>query len=217
MKKIMFNDRYGLTQAVLDGRKTQTRRIITCPKTFKGEDVAGFHVYRRMSDNAILEYPIMYDADERDFDGGYIEPKYKVGEVVAVAQRYRDVGLNHPDPDYFVEQIAKAHHVEDVDTELLPGWRNKMFVKAELMPNRIRITDIQVERLQDISNDDDCIKEGIRRILPDFAVQPTLYEAAGLLHDNPRDAFASLIDKVSGRGTWERNPWVIVYEFELVR
>lgn len=28
MKKIMFNDKYGLTQAVLDGRKTQTRRIV---------------------------------------------------------------------------------------------------------------------------------------------------------------------------------------------
>jgi len=32
MKKIMFNDRYGLTESVLSGRKTQTRRIITCPK-----------------------------------------------------------------------------------------------------------------------------------------------------------------------------------------
>lgn len=35
MKKIMFNDKNGLTQAVLEGRKTQTRRIITYPKTFK--------------------------------------------------------------------------------------------------------------------------------------------------------------------------------------
>lgn len=32
-----------------------------------------------------------------------------------------------------------------------------------------------------------------------------------------RAAFASLIDKVSGRGTWQRNPWAVVYEFELVR
>jgi hypothetical protein len=33
--------------------------------------------------------------------------------------------------------------------------------------------------------------------------------------DSPRAAFASLIDKVSGKGTWKNNPWVIVYEFEL--
>lgn len=37
MKKIMFNDRYGLTEAVLKGQKMQLRRIIKCPKTFKGE------------------------------------------------------------------------------------------------------------------------------------------------------------------------------------
>ena len=33
----------------------------------------------------------------------------------------------------------------------------------------------------------------------------------------PREAFAMLIDKVSGRGTWGLNPWVVVYEFELVK
>ena len=37
------------------------------------------------------------------------------------------------------------------------------------------------------------------------------------LFPTPREAFASLIDKVSGRGTWDRNPWVVVYEFELVK
>ena len=57
MKKIMFNDRFGLTEAVLSGRKTQTRRIITCPKEFKGEWVAGFYVYKRQSDNAIIQWP----------------------------------------------------------------------------------------------------------------------------------------------------------------
>lgn len=35
--------------------------------------------------------------------------------------------------------------------------------------------------------------------------------------NKPREAFASLIDKVSGRGTWERNPFVWRIEFELVK
>lgn len=87
----MFNDRYGLTQAVLDGRKTMTRRIITCPKEFRGEWVAGFYVYKRQSDNVIIQWPCMYDADECTFDGGEILPKYKVGEVVAVAQSYESI------------------------------------------------------------------------------------------------------------------------------
>ena len=50
MKKIMFNDKFGLTQAVLEGRKTMTRRIIKCPRTFRGEWVAGFNIHRRHSD-----------------------------------------------------------------------------------------------------------------------------------------------------------------------
>lgn len=91
MKKIMFNDEYGLTQAVLDGRKTMTRRIIKCPRTFKGEWVAGFNIHRRHSGKKIVGWPCMYDADEREFDMGEILPKYKVGEVVAIAQRYKDV------------------------------------------------------------------------------------------------------------------------------
>lgn len=83
MKKIMFNDKYSLTQAVLDGRKTMTRRIIKCPRTFKGEWVAGFNIHRRHSDKKIVGWPYMYDADEREFDMGEILPKYKVGEAVA--------------------------------------------------------------------------------------------------------------------------------------
>ena len=35
--------------------------------------------------------------------------------------------------------------------------------------------------------------------------------------DTPREAFAALIDKVSGKGTWESNPYVWVYEFELMK
>lgn len=50
----MFNDKFGLTQAVLDGRKTMTRRIIKCPRTFRGEWVAGFNIHRRHSDKRLL-------------------------------------------------------------------------------------------------------------------------------------------------------------------
>lgn len=200
----MFNDRYGLTEAVLDGRKTQTRRIITCPKIFKGEVVAGFHVYRRMSDNAILEYPIMYDADERDFDGGYIEPKYNFGEVVAVAQAYREIACGALYDD--LKEIIRNRK-----PETLAGWNNKMFVRADLMPHRIRITDVRVERLNDIS-ESDCIAEGIYLHTDGYYPFPN----SKMGYDTPREAYAALIDKISCKGTWESNPYVFVYDFELI-
>lgn len=200
MKKIMFNDEYGLTIAVLKRRKTQTRRTIKCPRTFKGEDVAGFHIYRRHYDQKIVGYPCMYDYDERDFDMGEIYPIYKIGEVVSIAQRYSEMGI---EPFPFCEK----------------GWYNKMFVKADLMIHHIKITDIRVERLQDIS-DKDCLKEGIYEDSGDDDFSPSIFydfegnEDEGF--DTPREAFAVLIDKVSGKGTWESNPYVFVYDFELV-
>ena len=223
MKKIMFNDKFGLTQAVLDGRKTMTRRIIKCPITFRGEWVAGFNIHRSPSDKKIVGFPCMYDADEREFDMGEILPKYELGEVVAIAQSYMDV-------DRFHRKGKNAAYLEYLDSilpelKLYPGWGNKMFAKADLMPHHIEITGIKVERLQDIS-DEDCLKEGIvmQEVISDES--PFLYAYDAFLNGdnkyfasrwfkNPKEAFAVLIDKVSGKGTWEENPFVWVYEFKL--
>ena len=224
MKKIMFNDKYSLTQAVLDGRKTQTRRIIKCPKTFKGEWVAGFNIHRRHSDKKIVDWPCMYDADEREFDMGEILPKYELGEVVAIAQCYKSLGMN--------PEIA----LDDKDgigfytkTKFAPGWKNKMFVRADLMPHHIRITNIKIERLQAIS-DDECLHEGVEFSQEQYKYDGTKsYFVQNITEigsrwnrmfckhfGTPREAFAALIDKVSGKGTWESNPYVFVYEFELI-
>lgn len=204
----MFNDDYGLTQAVLDGRKTMTRRIIKCPRTFRGEWVAGFNVHIRQSDKKIVDYPCMYDADGREFDGGEILPKYKIGEVVAIAQSYKDAGYDTHDTFGECRSIGSY-----------PGWKNKRFVKAEYMPRHISITNIKIERLQDIS-DEDCLKEGIYEDLGDDEFPPSIfYEFEGNKDDGfdtPREAFAALIDKISGRGTWNNNLYTFAYEFELI-
>ena len=211
----MFNDKFGLTQAVLDGRKTMTRRIIKCPRTFRGEWVAGFNIHRRHSDKKIVDWPCMYDADEREFDMGEILPKYKLGEVVAIAQSYKDV-------DRFHRKGKNADYLEYLDSilpelKLYPGWGNKMFVKADLMPHHIKITGIKVERLQDIS-DEDCLKEGIIHVSTFLGqkIYHTPHVNESYLSTNvAQEAFAYLIDKVSGKGTWEENPFVWVYEFKL--
>jgi hypothetical protein len=214
MKKISFNDKFGLTQAVLDGRKTMTRRIIKCPRTFKGEWVAGFNIHRCHSDKKIVGYPCMYDADEREFDSGEIIPRYKVGEVVAIAQSYETIfHVGNCPNDFFVDSstINKKY--------CGAGFENKMFVRADLMIHHIRITDIKIERLQDIS-DEDCLKEGIYEDSGDDEFPPSIfYEFEGNKDDGfdtPREAFSALIDKVSGKGTWESNPYVFVYEFKLI-
>lgn len=217
----MFNDEFRLTQAVLEGRKTMTRRIIKCPRTFRGEWVAGFNIHRRHSDKKIVDWPCMYDADEREFDMGEILPKYELGEVVAIAQSYKDSG-------YYPDSLDR--HPKDLSIRGLmkdsAGWNNKMFVKSYACKYHIKITNVKVERLQDIS-DEDCLKEGIVRQEVISDESPFLYAYDAFLNgDNkyfasrwfktPKEAFAALIDKVSGKGTWESNPFVFAYEFVLV-
>lgn len=217
MKKIMFNDECGLTQAVLEGRKTMTRRIIKCPRTFRGEWVAGFNVHIRQSDKKIADYPCMYDADGREFDEGEILPMYKIGEVVAIAQSYKSIVERLAKKGYDVATWMDDNHI----TKNMAGWLNKMFVRAGLMIFKIRITNIKIERLQDIS-DDECLREGVN-MLKANEIGKALgfdkkYEIPGFfpVFDTPREAFADLIDKVSGKGIWNSNPYVFVYEFELV-
>lgn len=212
MKKIMFNDKYSLTQAVLDGRKTMTRRVCKYDRPNETYDIV-FPVFEPNDyDNdgnivSPLNYAFGWKNDKGDFTGWNI-PKYKVGEVVAIAQNYSDCG-NMPD-----------YELDEDGYPIMPkrsGFFNKMFVRADLMPHHIRITDIKVERLQDIS-DEDCLKEGIfkwdagQKDIPFYS----FHNADIPDYNDPRDAFAELIDKVSGKGTWASDPYVFVYEFELI-
>ena len=210
MQKIMFSDEYGLTQAVLDGLKTMTRRIVTYPLKFRGVNVAGYFVCKRPS-GEVTEI-CMYDEDERMIDGRQILPKYKVGEIVAIAQSYKDCGNM---PDFGLNEDGYP---------IMPkrsGFFNKMFVKADLMPHHIRITEVKVERLQDIS-EADCLKEGIIKYTKDGTVfKYDLSDRFEMfswqdMKRSPREAFSALIDKVSGKGMFASNPYVFAYEFELI-
>ena len=92
-----------------------------------------------------------------------------------------------------------------------------MFVRADLMLHHIRITDIRVERLQDIS-DEDCLQEGIW-CDDNIGLEGTTYWYYGLSNSSfrtPQEAYASLINRISDKGTWESNPYVFVYDFELI-
>lgn len=206
MKKIMFNDNFKLTQAVLEGRKTQTRRIIS----------------QRVLDHIKQFQEEYYDATFDKLEGVELfthyfltekcgKSPYNVGEVVAVAQSY----------EASWQENASAYN-NPYFLKGLPGWKNKMFVAARDMPHQIRITDVRVERLQDIS-DECCLKEGIIKKWHAPACK-NYYYVPGIevrsvkdVHDTPQEAFAHLINKVSRKDVWQENPYVFVYDFELVK
>ena len=218
MKKIMFNDKLGLTQAVLEGRKTMTRRICKYDRPDESWDIV-FPVFgsKDYDNEGNLVSPLFgaFGWKNKDVDfTGWNNPLYKVGEVVAIAQSYRDLGYS---PD------SLDRHPKDLSIRGLmknsAGWNNKMFVKSYACKHHIKITNVKVERLQDIS-DEDCLKEGIIHAYTDnngIKRYHTPHTKRGYLStDVAQQAFSFLIDKVSGKGTWESNPFVFAYEFVLV-
>ena len=214
MKKIMFSDKFGLETAVLNGTKTMTRRQFYIPEKLQ---------YLYMPDDTIRIYDtqragyVIQWCDSNENVRMTFYPKYNIGEVVAIAQSYKDAGYDAHDTFGECRSIGSY-----------PGWKNKMFVKAEYMPHHIRITKVKAERLQDISGND-CLKEGIKKTIHKDASGEwgRYYWYLGVTkhncpygqykeYDTAKDAFLNLIDEVSGKGTWNIDPYVWVYEFELI-
>ena len=205
MKKIMFDNHYGLEDAVLNGTKTMTRRII------KGrfEDVKAYHANGGWH----------FIADTEDGDSIELKPHYETCEIVAIAQSYHTLNKSG-----FVAPEWLDHTCESS-----AGYKNKMFVRADLMPHQIQITDVRVERLQDIT-DEDCMKEGIYAHTVDLDETPGVHPYTSYAYDarvgsnikrwwyeTPREAFHQLICKLSGKNVWIENPYVFVYSFKLIQ
>ena len=200
MKKILFNDKFLLTQAVLEGRKTQTRRICK-EQVWAHSDIVN-------AENGIFHFEI---------------PKYKVGEVVAVAQSYCSIA---DELENCNNATCAAHYEKNIEKaqEYLmlmehPGFYNKMFVDSSKMIHQIRITNVRVEKLEDIS-EQDAIAEGITYVgltHDDYGEPMFVIDGCKEIFSSARDAYACLIDKISGKGTWTSNPYVFVYDFKLIK
>ena len=143
MKKIMFNDKYCLTQAVLNGTKTMTRRAVRRSLQDEYDSWYEDFLYKPVGEEKYLS------VEE------YVSKRtaYKVGEIVAIAQSYHNLNKSGYTAPEWLDHVCESS----------AGYENKMFVRADLMPHHIRITDVKVERLQDIS-DEECLREGIKQV-----------------------------------------------------
>lgn len=203
MKGICFKE--PLFLLTVQGIKTQTRRIIN-----NQPDARGFR-----TTNVLFE----------DWHGREARPRYKVGETVYLKEPYHIHVMSNP----FVfqkweETVYKygedAESIGILEDELgISKWKNKLFMPEKYARHFIKITSVRAERLQDIS-EEDCIKEGISQ----GVCSGGAFWGAKLTDgtytsysDSPREAYKRLIDKINGPGTWENNPWVWVYDYELTK
>jgi len=216
-----------LFDATIEGRKTQTRRIAnqqpdTCGSCYSY--VKSDYKYTGGSKFCYTES--CKTKDSNTACGRYEEyrkPRYKVGETVCLKEPYY-VSIKETEKN----PALVYYKYRDKDTEFLKTtgleknipvkWGNKLSMPDKYARYHIKITAVRCERLQQIS-DEDCMKEGI--IYDDSSYiaceeYTFLNNIDDWLYDTPREAYAALIDKISGKGTWESNPYVWVYDYKLI-
>lgn len=205
MKGLMFNNKHSLEDEVLDATKTMTRRHISNKL---------INQYEEWIENArCISVPegTSYETLEEFLSK---RTPYEIGEVVAIKQAY-NIAIH--ELDWCNRLIYKDE----------AGWNNKMFVCNDLMPHQAKIAKVFPQRLQDISNED-CLKEGVIKNQIGYYVKgirlnsihgsyTIVDDVAYKLFPTPKEAYAALINKLNGKGTWDKNDWVWAIEFELIK
>jgi len=179
-------------RATVEERKTQFREVMNCRKKN-----CRWHSLSRTNncDNPLTIVKCLH-----------IEPRYKVGERMYLKEPYifRKHGIIYQN-DKMIYQNVKG------------VWKNNMPTKYARY--FIEITGVKAERLQDIS---DCLQEGIYEERPEYYdlpknSKPNYYHYGVEWYNTPQEAYAALINSINGKGTWERNPWVWVYDYKLIK
>jgi len=197
-KPILFSG--PMVRAILEGRKTQTRRIVK-PQPFDGV------VYCNAAPGWAQPY-----VDDGGMYGPPIECPYgEPGARLWVRETWRD----QPGAiEYRADTCNDGPADGSADAES-PKWRPSIFMPRAASRITLEITAIRVERLQDIT-EEDAEAEGIEREFRTVVMRPD----GGPDYHIPlsyRGGIANKWDEINGkRASWDSNPWVWVVEFNLV-
>ncbi|MBO5610595.1 MAG: ASCH domain-containing protein [Eubacterium sp.] len=214
MKPILFNT--SMVNAIRAGRKTVTRRVIK-PRYREGD--AGFWVLRKVATGEITGVEI-YDEDECGTDR-YVNPPYQVGDVLYVRETYAQIDID-VDNMYFENsgELYRGMYIykaDGVDLSDIGGrWHPSIHMPKEAARIFLRVTDVRVEQLQDITIEE-VHKEGID-IHTDVVTDG---ETLNSHHDFSMEKFETLWDSIIQKNDleqygWNANPWVWVIEFEKI-
>jgi hypothetical protein len=211
MKPILFSTE--MVRAILSDRKTMTRRVI------KDNDIINHF------DIDVDGSPIAYiDQATGDSYPPTIRARYQVGEILWVQETWKVVSIDNM--RYQMEIAYKDGEIRQVQFtpgrwhmfrkfKFKNGWQSPYFMPREAARIFLRVTNVRVERLQDIS-EEDARAEGC--ITFHDKTGDGKFEDVLEFDLTARDAFCELWQRLNlkrGYG-WETNPWVWVYEFERV-
>ena len=212
-----------MVRAILEGRKTQTRRVVgavgcddiePCPD-YDGEWIPWRDGERLHS----LTCPYGQPGD-RLWVRETWRPEYVYDDDLNV----RFPGVRYVAPGTLGKSCGGTKIVSDFDTEQWERFHaRKQWIPSIHMPRwasriDLEITAVRVERLQDVSGED-CSAEGVRPSDPDGSEVPgvTLSRPVAACATGMRSRFRHLWNRIHGPDAWDQNPWVWVIEFEKVK
>lgn len=193
-----------MVQAILDGRKTMTRRAIKLPFNVP----TGF-------------YPDRYNKGEQwtfwNNEGGSLLPYFKcpygqVGDVLWVRETWSPLVIGGGKNFDSIAYKANGDEPSSI------GWKPSIFMPKSACRLKLRITSIRVERLNEIS-EKDAKKEGVEIVeLPPTGKWYKCYTGKFTTgFSSAISSFRSLWESINGKESWIENPWVWVIEFEVIK
>lgn len=209
MKEVPILFSTPMVKAILDGRKTQTRREIKTPG-----GAYGFFVAKNKAGKVSGVYA--HDENERtekkDGSEWIIKPKARPGDLLWV----RETWSNSQQMNGFRYKASSSEHE-------LTSWKPSIHMPKIASRIWLRVTDVVVERLKDIS-EEDAFDEGSEERYHRCSGMG-YYESGGDTHECKcmewdREpvvmGYADLCESINGDGSWALNPWVWVYTFEVL-
>ena len=204
-KPILFNTE--MVQAILEGRKTVTRRLIN-PR-YREDEYGFFVVTCEATGKRWVE---KYNEDEGDFEQTrYVNPPYQVGDILYVRETFCYDDFDNGGETVYYRANYNEREAKDLFTDCDLHWKPSIHMPKEAARIFLKVTDVRVERLQGITT------EGIEK------EGTNIYKPFELCtYDETRYAFETLwnstikkqdIDKYG----WEANPWGWVIEFEKIK
>lgn len=190
-----------MVRALLDGSKTQTRRIFKLPRGCSWYEALGGEAKGEAQDD---NGPAWWHVEEQSCPYG------QPGDRLWVRENFMDMqgtGVEHrPDPNGPLHRYAyradtpPGSHGDEARKEYGLKWKPSIHMPRTACRITLHITGVRVERLQEISRGD-AMAEGC----------PFPNMAKG---NDPRHWYTALWEQINGPGSWDANPWVWVVEFK---
>lgn len=189
-----------MVRALLDGTKTQTRRVVKLTDAAHIKEVGGHRRWHPADPDVVAASPYGQVGDRLWVREGF----------------YEEFGRAPIDEEERLDWVRSGYLLYRASDEQAYGsggflpWKPSIHMPHWASRITLEITSVRVERLQDISKAD-AIAEGIVS-----AGDGHGFQLADTTHysNDPRESYASLWESLNGAGSWDLNPWVWVIEFK---